>query len=72
MVHLRQVGLTAKEDNSTIIYGEKAIIRLEEHPTYPLIVQYTNGEVVNYELGKIQSNDEGGQNQQKHMLLINL
>jgi UDP-N-acetylglucosamine 3-dehydrogenase len=25
-------------------------------------VQYTNGEVVNYELGKIQSNAEGGQN----------
>jgi predicted dehydrogenase len=52
---------TAKEDNSTIIYGEKAIIRLEDHPTYSLIVQYSNGEVVNYELGKIQSNDEGGQ-----------
>jgi predicted dehydrogenase len=49
------------EDNSTIIYGEKAIIRLEDHPTYSLIVQYSNGEVVNYELGKIQSNDEGGQ-----------
>lgn len=54
---------TAKEDNSTIIYGEKAIIRLEDNPTYSLIVQYTNGEIVNYELGKIQSNDEGGQNQ---------
>jgi UDP-N-acetylglucosamine 3-dehydrogenase len=52
---------TAKEDNSTIIYGEKAIIRLEDHPTHSLIVQYSNGEVVNYELGKIQSNDEGGQ-----------
>ncbi|QGQ44292.1 Gfo/Idh/MocA family protein [Metabacillus sediminilitoris] len=52
---------TAKEDNSTIIYGEKAIIRLEDHPTYSLIVHYSNGEVVNYELGKIQSNDEGGQ-----------
>lgn len=53
---------TAKEDNSTIIYGEKAILRLEENPNYSLIAQYTNGEVVNYELGKIQSNDEGGQN----------
>ena len=54
---------TAREDNSTIIYGEKAMIRLEDDPTYSLIVQYTNGEVVNYELGKIQSNDQGGQNQ---------
>lgn len=53
---------TAKEDNSTIIYGEKAIIRLEDNPKYSLVVQYTNGEVVNYELGKIQSNDEGDQN----------
>ncbi len=53
---------TAKEDNSTIIYGEKAILRLEDNPTYSLVVQYTNGEVVNYELGKIQSNEEGGQN----------
>ncbi len=53
---------TAKEDNSTIIYGEKAILRLEDNPTYSLVVQYTNGEVVNYELGKIQSNEEDGQN----------
>ncbi|RLQ97475.1 Gfo/Idh/MocA family protein [Falsibacillus albus] len=52
----------AGEDNSTIIYGEKGIIRLEESPDYSLIVQYKNGEVVNYDLGKIQSNDEGGQN----------
>ncbi len=52
---------TAGEDNSTIIYGEKAILRLEDDPNYSLIVQYKNGEVVRYELGKIQSNDEGGQ-----------
>ncbi|MFY0780518.1 Gfo/Idh/MocA family oxidoreductase [Peribacillus simplex] len=50
-----------QEDNSTIIYGEKGILRLEDHPTYSLIVQYAAGEVANYELGKIQSNDEGGQ-----------
>ncbi|MFC3883991.1 Gfo/Idh/MocA family protein [Bacillus songklensis] len=50
-----------KEDNSTVIYGEKAILRLEEDPTYSLVVQYANGEVVNYQLGKIQSNEEGGQ-----------
>lgn len=51
----------AKEDNSTIIYGEKAILRLEDDPTYSLVVQYVNGEIVKYELGAIQSNDEGGQ-----------
>lgn len=48
-------------DNSTIIYGEKAILRLEDDPNYSLIVQYLNGEVVKYELDKIQTNEEGGQ-----------
>jgi predicted dehydrogenase len=52
---------TAFSDNSTVIYGEKAILRLEDDPDYSLIVQYTNGEVVKYELGAIQTNEEGGQ-----------
>ncbi len=52
---------TAQSDNSTIIYGEKAILRLEDDPEYSLIVQFTNGEVVKYALGAIQSNEEGGQ-----------
>ncbi|GGP07006.1 Gfo/Idh/MocA family protein [Oceanobacillus neutriphilus] len=52
---------TAKEDNSTVIYGEKATLRLEDDPTYSLVAQYANGETVKYELGAIQSNDEGGQ-----------
>lgn len=52
----------SKEDNSTIIYGEKAILRLEDDPINSLVIQYSNGEVVKYELGKIQSNDSGGQN----------
>ncbi|RDW15615.1 Gfo/Idh/MocA family protein [Oceanobacillus chungangensis] len=52
---------TAKEDNSTIIYGENATLRLEDHPDFSLVVQYKNGEVVKYELGGIQSNEEGGQ-----------
>lgn len=51
----------SKEDNSTIIYGENAILRLEEDPDYSLIVQYKSGETVKYELGKIQSNEDGGQ-----------
>jgi len=51
----------ANQDNSTIIYGENAIIRLEDDPKYSLIVNYTNGEVAKYELGAIQSNEEGGQ-----------
>ncbi|RSL28917.1 gfo/Idh/MocA family oxidoreductase [Salibacterium salarium] len=50
-----------QEDNSTIIYAEKATLRLEDDPVHSLVVQYVNGEVVKYELGQIQSNDAGGQ-----------
>lgn len=50
-----------REDNSTIIYAENAVLRLEDDPTHSLVVQYTTGETVRYELGKIQSNDSGGQ-----------
>ncbi|MFC0472680.1 Gfo/Idh/MocA family protein [Halalkalibacter kiskunsagensis] len=52
----------SKEDNSTIIYGENAILRLEDDPVNSLVVQYKNGEVVKYELGGIQTNEAGGQN----------
>ncbi|WP_064091848.1 Gfo/Idh/MocA family protein [Rossellomorea aquimaris] len=51
----------SKEDNSTIIYGEKAILRLEDDPVHSLVAQYVTGEVVRYELGGIQTNDAGGQ-----------
>ncbi|SDJ32775.1 Gfo/Idh/MocA family protein [Salimicrobium halophilum] len=49
------------EDNSTVIYGEKGMLRLEDDPDYSLVATFTNGDVVNYKLGKIQSNEEGGQ-----------
>ncbi|MGJ9382604.1 Gfo/Idh/MocA family protein [Salipaludibacillus sp. CF4.18] len=49
------------EDNSTVIYGENAILRLEDDPVNSLIIQYKNGEIVKYELGGIQSNDGDGQ-----------
>ncbi|MGB8001952.1 MAG: Gfo/Idh/MocA family oxidoreductase [Anaerobacillus sp.] len=52
---------TAAEDNSTIIYAEKAILRLEDDPVNSLVVQYQTGETVKYELGGIQTNDDGGQ-----------
>ncbi|MGD6818830.1 Gfo/Idh/MocA family protein [Metabacillus sp. 113a] len=52
---------TGKEDNSTILYCEHGIIRLEDDPIHSMIVQYANGEIVKYELGKIQSNEDGGQ-----------
>src|SRR5699024_3452062 len=49
------------EDNSTVNYGEKGVIRLEDDSKYGLILEYANGERVNFELGKIQSNDNDGQ-----------
>ena len=52
----------SKEDNSTIIYGENAILRLEDDPVNSLVIQYKTGEVVKYELGGIQTNEAGGQN----------
>lgn len=50
-----------KEDNSTIIYGEKAVLRLEDDPTYSLIIHHPDGKTETFQLGHIQSNDEGGQ-----------
>ncbi|MFC4401870.1 Gfo/Idh/MocA family protein [Gracilibacillus xinjiangensis] len=49
------------EDNSTVIYGEKGNLRLEDDPKYSLIATFTDGSEVNYELGKIQTNDNDGQ-----------
>ena len=51
----------AKEDNSTIIYGEKGIMRLEDDPDHSLIIHYTNGQTVKENLGGIQTNEEGRQ-----------
>lgn len=48
-------------DNSTVIYTEKAVVRLEDDPTYSLIIHYKNGETVRYQLDKIQTNEDGGQ-----------
>ncbi|MCA1033987.1 MULTISPECIES: Gfo/Idh/MocA family protein [Bacillus] len=53
----------SKEDNSTIIYAENAILRLEDDPVNSLVIQYKNGETLKYELGGIQTNEEGKQTQ---------
>jgi UDP-N-acetylglucosamine 3-dehydrogenase len=48
-------------DNSTIIYGEKGVLKIEADPEYSLIEQYQNGEVIYHKLSKIQTNEDGGQ-----------
>lgn len=52
----------AKEDNSTVLYGEKAILRLEDDPEHSLIIHYTDGRTVKQQLGAIQTNETDGQN----------
>lgn len=54
-----------KEDNATIIYGEKAVLRLEDDPDHSLIVHHIGGETEKFDLGKIQSNEDGGQSTTK-------
>ncbi|WP_046174301.1 Gfo/Idh/MocA family protein [Domibacillus indicus] len=49
------------EDNSTVIYAENGILRLEDDPDYSLIIQYKNGSSERHSLGAIQSNEEGKQ-----------
>lgn len=49
------------EDNSTIIYGENATLRLEDDPVNNLVIQYKTGEIAKFELEAIQSNEDGGQ-----------
>lgn len=48
-------------DNSTIIYGENGTLRLEADPVYSLIEEYRDGTIINHQLEKIQTNEEGGQ-----------
>lgn len=49
------------EDNSTILYCEKGILKIGTDIEYPVIVEYKNGEVTKYQLGGIATNEEGGQ-----------
>lgn len=45
------------EDNSTIIYCQKGIIKIYHHPDYPLVIETEDGNVIKYELESIQTND---------------
>lgn len=45
------------EDNSTVLYGKKGIMRIYDDPNYAIKVLFYNGEKINYELESIQTND---------------
>ncbi|SEP42049.1 Gfo/Idh/MocA family protein [Propionispora vibrioides] len=46
------------EDNSTILYGTKGIMRLYDDPHYSIIIELKTGEKIHYEVDQIQTNDK--------------
>lgn len=44
------------EDNSTVLYGKKGIMRIYDDPAYSIKVLLHNGEKINYEIEGIQTN----------------
>ncbi|KRK80899.1 Gfo/Idh/MocA family protein [Companilactobacillus nodensis] len=46
-----------EEDNSTIIYGSKGIMKIYDDPTYSIVVIKKNGERILYDIDQIQTND---------------
>ena len=45
------------EDNTTIIYGTKGMMRLYDDPEYAVKIIYADGTRTNYQIDKIQTND---------------
>ncbi|HOF89177.1 MAG TPA: Gfo/Idh/MocA family oxidoreductase [Armatimonadota bacterium] len=48
-------------DNSTVVYGEKGILRIDTDPVYTVIVELADGERQLIKTKAMQTNDEGGQ-----------
>ncbi len=49
------------EDNTTTLYGSKGILRLGTNPQFSVVVELIGGEKQYFELGKMQTNESGGQ-----------
>lgn len=45
------------EDNSTILYGTKGVMKIYSDPFHSIIVELKNGEKIWYDIDKIQTND---------------
>ena len=45
------------EDNSTILYGEKGIMRIYDDPEHSIVVTLADGTKISYDVEKIQTND---------------
>ncbi len=46
-----------KEDNSTVLYGTKGIMKIYDDPDHSISVTLKNGEQIFYDIDKIQTND---------------
>lgn len=46
-----------EEDNSTILYGEKGILRIYDRPDHAIVAMMRNGERIFFDLDQIQTND---------------
>ena len=51
------------EDNATVIYGTKGILRIGADPNYPVTVALTTGENQFFQTGKLATNESGGQSE---------
>ncbi len=47
-----------KEDNSTVIYGEKGVLQLYQNPDYPLVVHFDHQNAEYHKLGEKSTNIE--------------
>ena len=45
------------EDNSTILYGTKGVMKIYSDPAHSIVVELKGGEKICYDLDKIQTND---------------
>ncbi|AKG72958.1 Predicted dehydrogenase [Salinicoccus halodurans] len=56
------------EDNSTVIYGEKGVLRLLNDEKYSFIFAGADGEVVKENYGGIQTNEDTGQSKSSQVM----
>lgn len=49
------------EDNSTVFYCEKGILKIGTDLENPVIVEFSDGKIEKYQVGGIATNEEGGQ-----------
>jgi predicted dehydrogenase len=49
------------EDNATIVYGTEGILRIGSHPEFSVVVNLQSGETQYFNVGKLQTNEGGGQ-----------